>query len=371
MDSSTSADESTGIFPAGYTAPRTTEQLMQYHKDHATHASVDPIIPMNNIEERLKLIKEIQAGVSEDQKDKSKDSRLTYFQLAYFLLCPDSALRKVIDDRFHGSYLEAQIQYISSFLIGTFKVSYERPFRDNSYREENTHEQNEEILERLNQLERGRKNLPQKKAEKEKCLVRDYYRCIFTQDESPKVYQILPFIASYGSWTFIQLIDAFSCFKVVLGSEVWSQLCYVVTINSEMCDKSWNMISLGPDLRKLWKEQFFGIQCLGILPIDRQASAIWLQFHWMPRNQRDYNDRAELNMDTIQKMLLIISPKKNDIVKKYRRRTQNPLETGHIVSIRMGKEEAISMKQVIDFRWVIARIGAISGHARKWSIFYQ
>lgn len=129
------------------------------------------------------------------------------------------------------------------------------------------------------------------------------------------------------------------------------------------------MISLGPDLRKLWKEHFFGVQCLGILPIDHQASAIWLQFHWMPRNQLDYNHRAELNMDTIQKMLRNVPPEKNDIVQKYRRCTHRPLETGHVFSIRMGKEEAINMKQVIDLRWVILRIGAISGHTRSWSLY--
>jgi hypothetical protein len=119
MDSSTSEDESTGTFPDGYTAPRTKEQLMQYHRDHATHANVDPIIPMHNIEERLRMIEEIQKGVSEDQIDKSKDFRFTYFELAYFLLCPESALEKVIADRFHGSYLQAQIQYMSCFLLGS------------------------------------------------------------------------------------------------------------------------------------------------------------------------------------------------------------------------------------------------------------
>lgn len=119
MDNSTSAHESTGTFPDGYTAPRTTEQLMQYHKDHSTHASADSIIPMHNIEERLKIIEEIRAGVSEDQSDKLKDFRFTYLELAYFLLCPESSLRKVVSDRFHKSYLQAQIEYMGSFLLGS------------------------------------------------------------------------------------------------------------------------------------------------------------------------------------------------------------------------------------------------------------
>lgn len=119
MDSSTPADESPGIFPNGYTAPRTSEQLMQYHKNHSTHASVDPFIPMHNIEERFKMIEEIRAGVSEDQSDKSQDFRFTYLELAYFLLCPESSLRKVISDRFHKSYLQLQIEYMGSFLLGS------------------------------------------------------------------------------------------------------------------------------------------------------------------------------------------------------------------------------------------------------------
>jgi hypothetical protein len=183
------------------------------------------------------------------------------------------------------------------------------------------------------------------------------------------VYQILPFIASYGNWTFIQLVDAAYCFKPVLGPEVWSELSYFVFTGPDRCDKCWNMLSLGPDLRKLWKEYFFGIQCLGILPIDGQASTIWLQFHWMPRNQLKFNDHAEPNMDTIQRMLRSIPPEKNDIVEKYRSHTHSPLETGQIFSIRMGNEEAISMKHVIDLRWVIVRIAAISGHAWFWRCY--
>ncbi|KAM0522536.1 hypothetical protein ACHAPE_002127 [Trichoderma viride] len=364
MDGSTSADESSGAFPDGYTAPRTTEQLMQYHKDHATHASANSIIPMHNVEERLKMIEEIRAGVSEDQSDKSKDFRFTYLELAYFLLCPESSLRKVIGDRFHKSYLQAQIEYMGTFLLGMLN---EGSVRDNSHRRENSQEQNQEREERIAQLERGNKNLAQKSAEKEKCLVRDNFRCVFTQNDSSKVYQILPFIASYGSWTSIQQSDASYCFNAVLGPESWSELNYFVCNGSDRCDMSWNMISLGPDLRILWKEHFIGIECLGILPIDRHASAIWLQFHWMPRNQLDYRHRVEVNMDTIQKMLQNVPPEEHDAVEKYRKSTHRPLETGHIFSIRMGKQEAISMKRVIDLRWAIARIAAISGLARSWS----
>lgn len=49
---------------------------------------------------------------------------------------------------------------------------------------------------------------------------------------------------------------------------------------------------------------------LGTLPIDRQASAIWLQFHWMPRTQLDYRHHAELNIDTIQKCCRIFLQKR-------------------------------------------------------------
>lgn len=72
-------------------------------------------------------------------------------------------------------------------------------------------------------------------------------------------------------------------------------------------------------------------------------------------------------MAAIRKMLQIIPPEKSDIVEKYRSRTHGPLKTGHIFSIRMGKQEAINMKQVIDLRWVIVRIAAISGLARNRS----
>lgn len=44
----------------------------------------------------------------------------------------------------------------------------EGPVRDNSHRTENSREQNQECDERIPQLERGKKNIQQKKAEKEK-----------------------------------------------------------------------------------------------------------------------------------------------------------------------------------------------------------
>ncbi|KAL6904123.1 hypothetical protein GGI43DRAFT_432749 [Trichoderma evansii] len=357
MDSSSSEDESTKLFPEGYSAPRTTEQLMRYHKDHLIYATADPIIPMDNLEERLRIIEEIRKGVSED-------FQFTYFELAYFLFNPDSSLRKITDDGFHDSFLKAKIQYLETYL---FSMLDESQWRDNSGRKKTGPEVSKENNERRAQLKKRKENTLQRAAEKEKCLVRDNYRCIFTQDDSPRVHQIMPFVASYINYTFIQLLDISSCFSAVLSHEACSQLNYFVCVGSDHCDKSWNMMSLGPNLRKLWKNHLFGIQCLGILPIDRQASAIWLQFHWMPRNRLNPNHRAEINVDAIQKMLQIIPPENNDFVEEYRSRTHHPLETGHIFSIRMGKQEAINMKHVIDLRWVVVRIVTISGLARSWS----
>ncbi|KAK1241229.1 hypothetical protein MKX08_001203 [Trichoderma sp. CBMAI-0020] len=349
MDRLSLADDPIGVFPRGYTAPRTTEQLTQYHKDHATRASVDPIIPMDNIKEKLKMIEEIRTGVLEDRRNKSKDFQFTYLELAYFLLCSESSLRKVINN--------------------PSKVLQEDPIRDNLHRNDNSRGQSQDIDERIAQLEKGKKNLPQKNAEKEKCLLRDSFCCVFTQNDLPQVCQILPFIATYGSWTFVQKSDASSCFHTILGAESWPEFDSLVSSGSDRCDKSWNMISLGPDLRDLWEEHFFGIQCLGILPIDHQASAIWLQFHWMPRNQLDFEHRVELTTDTVQRMLQIIPPGENDLVEEYRSRTHRPLKTGHIFSIRMGKQDALSMKQVIDLRWLIVRIATISGLARCLSFY--
>lgn len=115
MDTSSSEDDLTASFPDGYTAPRTTEQLMQYHKDHLTSASVDPIISMHNIEKRLRMIEQIQKGGP-------KDFQFTYFQLAYFLLSPESSLQKIMDDRFHGTFLETQMKYLESWLLGSRRL---------------------------------------------------------------------------------------------------------------------------------------------------------------------------------------------------------------------------------------------------------
>lgn len=188
MDSSTPEDEPTESFPNGYTAPRTTEQLRQYHKDHLTHASPDPIIPTHNIEERLRMIEELQNGVSKGQNDESKHFRFTYFQLAYLLLSPESSLRKIIGGRFHGSFLQAQIKYLQSFLLLSTEsflpvfsrfnkiadtastVMDDSQFRDNAPRKENLPEQNQQCDELRAQLKKGEKNILQKTTEKEKVI---------------------------------------------------------------------------------------------------------------------------------------------------------------------------------------------------------
>lgn len=104
-----SKDESTASFPDGYTAPRTTEELMRYHKDHLIDASADPIIPMHNLEERLKIIEEIRNGASED-------FQFSYFELAYFLFNSESSLRKVLGDQFQDSFLRIKIKYLETYL---------------------------------------------------------------------------------------------------------------------------------------------------------------------------------------------------------------------------------------------------------------
>lgn len=129
------------------------------------------------------------------------------------------------------------------------------------------------------------------------------------------------------------------------------------------------MISLGPELRKFWKEHSFGIQCLGVLPIDIHCYAIWLQFHWMPRNQLDASHYADLNMDTVQKMQRTVAQGKNDAVEAYLSRAQGPPVTGQIFSMRMGRKEALTMKQTIDFRWFLVKIAALSGLARSKDLF--
>ncbi|KAL7924445.1 hypothetical protein ACQKWADRAFT_331402 [Trichoderma austrokoningii] len=354
------------VFPAGYSAPRSLQQLMQYHKEHLTTASVDPIISTHNINERLQLIEEIWKGIARDQKDKSKAFQFTYFELAYFLLCPEASLRKVIADKRHDIFLQRQIKDLESVLLSIVNESY---VTDNSHRKENSEEQNRQCDERKALLEESKKNLQYKRAEQYKCVVRDGFRCILTQNKNPKVYQILPFIASYGNWTMIQALDISSCLNVVLGSTAWIDLNCFVCIGADRCDKVWNMICLGPDLRNFWKEHFFGIQCLGVLPIDGHCSAIWLQFHWMPRNQLNPSHCAELDMDTIQKMQRTVSSGKNDTMEKARGFSHRLPVTGKIISIRMGRKEALSMKQTIDVRWLISKIAAISGLARSKSRF--
>lgn len=57
-----------------------------------------------------------------------------------------------------------------TFADAASKVLNEGSVRDNSYRQENSQEQNEEREERIVQLERGKKNLAQKNSEEEKVL---------------------------------------------------------------------------------------------------------------------------------------------------------------------------------------------------------
>ncbi|KAM0263527.1 hypothetical protein ACHAQJ_001146 [Trichoderma viride] len=344
------------------TTPQTITYLMRFIQDRPARASPDPIIPMDEIETRLELLRKIRelAAVL------FKNFQFTHLQLAYFLLMPLSLLRELSEGNPKALPAYLNIRYLGpglAFMVGE-SVPGGKPFEKIAAERTGMPLQDNDI--RKIKLKTDAKQVEPNAAEKKKCLIRDRRACILTRAAFPEACHIVPFTANSSNANIQYYFRISQNLFAIIGSSVWAQLKELIQAGPGFCDQSWNMISLNPTLHDWWKRCLFGIKCHGVVPVDRGTSVVRLQFHWMPRNKVNPKEHAELTADTIQKMMQTVPEQNWSIIEEYGRCSGRPLETGYTFNVVLGRQEAERMKVMIDVQWAVVTLAATSGLARTW-----
>ncbi|PNP60120.1 hypothetical protein THARTR1_00144 [Trichoderma harzianum] len=198
--------------------------------------------------------------------------------------------------------------------------------------------------------------------ERKKCLVRDGNACVLMQTAMPEVCHILPFSMSATD----AAMDFFSkkCGHLIYG--LLYETGYFETLtdmskNRGWSDKAWNMLCLNHQLHAWWAEGYFALKYLGTIPKSKEASIVQLQFHWMPRNGLDCQQKCTIP-EALEAMRRTVSDD-NGFVKASRASSGRSLATGQVFEIPVHPEEAPKMKLMIDLQWAMIRLAALSGAA--------
>lgn len=100
------------------------------------------------------------------------------------------------------------------------------------------------------------------------------------------------------------------------------------------------MIALAPQVHSMWSRGYFGFQCKGIVP-GASSTTITLQMHWMMCSKvQELNIKRAVDLEN-----------------------EHDFQSPDLFKIEMAHDDAIKMKQMIDFQWVMVCILALSGAA--------
>ncbi|KAK5663268.1 hypothetical protein OQA88_3695 [Cercophora sp. LCS_1] len=144
------------------------------------------------------------------------------------------------------------------------------------------------------------------------------------------------------------------------------------TSGAHVYDKRWNMVSLHPLICEWWTKGYFGLECLGVLPLregqPEGIATIKLQFQWMPWRERP---EAPLHR-TVESISAIFERTYGDLVPgnpvleaaaQLPPGTQLP-KTGNLYYIDVEREHAHKMVMAFSLQWALARIVAMAGGAK-------
>ncbi|KAL3595490.1 hypothetical protein FPOAC2_09825 [Fusarium poae] len=146
----------------------------------------------------------------------------------------------------------------------------------------------------------------------------------------------------------------------------------------------WNMITLSPDLRKMWAEGMFGLKWVGASqdPIDKDKVWIVLQFVWMPmNNQRKRDDEIKLYKNEPYKlgdelqhtwgnktrplvpclMDPCIDCENTERVAAYYINNGVPVRSGDLFSITRARNDESVCRYAFELQWILVCAHAISG----------
>ncbi|KAL6820988.1 hypothetical protein J3E69DRAFT_340531 [Trichoderma sp. SZMC 28015] len=359
------------------TTTEAKEALLRYAQARPHRANPDPIIHPDEINTRLEMITKLEktngTSTSVFQRSANRDFQFTRLQLSYLMLIPLECLRRFSEDTcilchpYHimDTYISFMVRGRMPGDIPTHEQTIPEASAGSSQSGSNWHGNSIHGSSRRGSSHDGTDITAIKPNAKEhdKCFARDGGVCILTGAAYPEVCHIIPFAITASAASIIQCRFYIPAVQSLLGHEDAASLRDLLRLPPGSSDESWNMLCLHPTLRDWWDKCFFGFKFHRIIPsLNEENCTIQLQFHWLPRNGSNPEERTKADKEAITRMLQKIQQDEG-LIMESRKENCRPIETGDVFSLVMTEEDAAGMKVMIDIQWANAKLAAISGAA--------
>ncbi|KAG8677585.1 hypothetical protein FPOAC2_03720 [Fusarium poae] len=208
--------------------------------------------------------------------------------------------------------------------------------------------------------------------ERDRCCLRDEYKCIFTNTSPAQAAHIIPFACNKNedsrNKTGALLGEVGLAFEAFYPVEAHRDLEKLLSRQSGSSDKYWNMVSIDRRLYPLWGRALFGLKCLGISPHkEARSDGEWdvrIQFNWLYRRSGSPDRLIYLENDANgMKEMAEMQIKHEDDGAPAPKNSNIPIISGHTVILSMPEDDAIKCKMMLDVQWNLLCIAALSGGA--------
>ena len=228
------------------------------------------------------------------------------------------------------------------------------------------------------------KSVPRNGAERRKCFQRDGDKCIVTGSPDPEACHIIPFSWNATSGQQSQTLHHMKTLRIFMRKAEYEDLLLDLGIFGGVhaktrgsSDKSWNMVSLSPQLHDWWgraywafqvfnREEVEGIPEEGAKEVEgdkKRVEKVVLQFHWM-QIPVDRQKRAMPSEGVVWGEASQLHTK----LQQNERAAHNcswhwPIRSGDLFEVFLEPEDAAKFVRMMDLQWSIINIVALAGAA--------
>lgn len=236
--------------------------------------------------------------------------------------------------------------------------------------------------------------VPRNRAETDMARERDGGVCVVTQSVDPDVCHILPFTLNNTSDNIEATRNVFSTLRNLMSPETQGRLIDLLCpTHNELgsSDKTWNMITLNTQLHRYWSKAYFGLKLVEENnepeppkdAEDEEFTTIQVEWRWLPNKipkalekslgpissakghaAREVNfesETLESMASSIHDALTRTTPISPMGATAKHSDSGRPIESGHIITLKAKREDALITKTLIQLQWIAMQMAAFSG----------
>ncbi|KAL1913069.1 hypothetical protein Sste5344_001157 [Sporothrix stenoceras] len=183
-------------------------------------------------------------------------------------------------------------------------------------------------------------------------LQRDNNRCAITDrlDDNLRVVRIFGITADHGpEWAMTALEELLALWPKETA-KTWIEACR----NKLLTVSAANMLTMHPDLYKVWKEGWIGLKPLPPpqeAGEEENANIIQIEVHWLRRNLTKPSNLIISNDMDADNVLCTMDGYYND----------NYFISGDVITIQADNPKHLPSRTLLELQWTFSRMAAISG----------